>query len=61
MTPKAPPAARSRDVCHCTHERAWHNACSKCLCPFFVEQGAKGDALKLWKIEHKVREVREGK
>lgn len=28
------------EPCICEHERKWHNACSKCPCPFFLSAAA---------------------
>ena len=50
------------EPCRCSHERKWHNSCSKCLCPFFVAKGpTNADVVRAWKTERKVRELREGK
>lgn len=50
-----------KDICRCTHEREWHNSCSRCRCPFFLDDKATAADRKLWRNEFKVREIREGK
>jgi hypothetical protein len=48
------------EPCRCGHERKWHDSCSKCLCPFFLDPGrVPADVLRLWKRERKVRQLRE--
>lgn len=50
------------DLCECGHERAWHDACSKCDCPWFLTAGETGP-LKRWRRDRKARaaaERREG-
>jgi hypothetical protein len=42
--------ARSEELCRCGHERAWHDACSKCDCPWFVARDNDG-AVKRWNAD----------
>lgn len=40
------------ELCHCGHERKWHDSCSKCSCPWFLTPGNAG-ALKRWKADRR--------
>lgn len=40
--------------CRCTHERKWHDPCSKCPCPAFLGDGASAAEVRLWKRLFKV-------
>jgi len=43
--------------CRCTHERKWHDTCSKCPCPAFLGAGASAAEVRLWKRLYKVAEA----
>lgn len=48
-----------KDLCYCRDEREWHDACSKCWCPFFLPPDAPPAVVRGWKREMKVRKIRE--
>ncbi|HLA15268.1 MAG TPA: hypothetical protein VJZ72_00080 [Candidatus Limnocylindrales bacterium] len=47
------------EKCRCGHERAWHDACSRCPCPFFLVKGAPSAIVRRWRRERAIRELRE--
>lgn len=48
-----------KEPCRCGHEREWHDACSKCFCPFFLADAAPDVLVRQWKRDMKVRKIRE--
>lgn len=38
-----------KELCRCGHEREWHDACSKCFCPFFLTADAPPEIVRAWK------------
>lgn len=38
------------DVCRCGHVRAFHDTCSRCVCPWFIADDNPG-AVKRWKAD----------
>lgn len=46
------------DVCRCGHERAWHDSCSKCSCPWFLDP-TNASAVKRWNRDKRARERQE--
>lgn len=48
-------------TCRCGHTRDWHNACSKCLCPWFLPRGEKDKTIvAAWNGDKAERMRREG-
>jgi hypothetical protein len=59
----ATPPATPEDKCRCGHERAWHDSCSRCWCPFFLDSRIPAPqlVLKEWRAlgaERKAKEAR---
>lgn len=46
--------------CKCGHERKWHNACSKCPCPFFLAGSHPPAVVREWKAAGRERRKAEG-
>lgn len=44
--------------CRCGHGREWHDPCSQCFCPFFLDPENEGP-VKRWEREKRGRERRE--
>lgn len=35
-------------ICRCGHEREWHDSCSKCYCPYFLDPDAPAALVRKW-------------
>lgn len=47
-------AEAAAKLCRCGHERAWHDACSRCDCPWFLRPDNDG-AVKRWDADRRKR------
>lgn len=48
------------EPCRCGHGREWHNACSKCLCPFWLPKSVTlKEVVAEWKALFERRKAKE--
>lgn len=51
----------AEDRCRCGHARAYHDSCSLCYCPWFLDERLPASAavMKEWKAAGRDRKLRE--